>query len=1137
MEAENSMVVRLVCLFWAITSFSFAQKNSVSPKGKFNTVTYAKGHASFKNFSTEDGLPLDAFECSYIDQKGNLWLGTSGAGVCRYDGAKFVCISTQHGLTNDVVTSIFEDRNGNFWFGTYDGINRYDGKKITAYFENKGLEFKTVRSISEDRNGSLWFGTVNGITRFDGEQFTNPDSSNWLAHRPINASIVDRKGNIWFGAAGGLSRFDGKSFTNFAKEQGLETKEITSLFEDGAGNLWIGGYEGGVTRLDGHGTFRNFTQKDGLPSNSIWSIAQDHEGNLWFASSGGLTRYVSSHFITYTTSNGLPSNDLASISVDNDGNLWITSYNGGGLSLLSSLVTTSFSSLDLPALGKVRAIAENKKARVLWIGTEDGLVKYDGESFKKFDRTDGLPSAVILTLTKSRDDALWIGTLDGGLCKFNGKTCKTINNKDGLIANDIQAIYEDKNDNLWISYTEPGLTQYDGKSVKNFFAKSGLPKREVTCITEDAKGTLWVGTNGGGLSYLKGEKFITYTDAQGLPSKKILSIVSDNQGSLWIGTDQGISRYDGKTFLNFSLGNKWGANVIHELVFTATGELVLGTNFGLFVLFNFVSNTDGPHTFPASNQLSNKELNGYNPRFQEFSFASGYQIGSISGVGANALMVDQDESIWAATRSFGLVRFDLNSVRSSNIQPKVDIQRVTPSTEHFSWYSLLSDISTDSITRSFQEKTTYGRMLTSLERQALQKKMLAVRFDQISPFNTLPIGLTLPYAHNQLFFEFKVTGISANQEVSYQHILEGEDKEWSAWSKNTTATYNNLHEGSYTFMVRAMNLQANTVSKESISFSFFVTPPWYRTWWAYTGYVFAFFFSIVLGIQLNIRRLKAKNLELEAAVQDRTEEIATQNEELIAQQEEIVSQRDLVSMHNEHLEAEVVNRTKELVEYNQQLEQFAFISAHNLRAPVARILGLAQLLDLANDNYQEKDIIYPKLVSTAKELDGVVKDLNTILELKKHSDAFITEVELPTAVDIIRLNLEKEIAITHATITTDFSQVRSLHTVKPYIDSILYNLISNAIKYRHPGRAPVVHISTDKLENETCISVSDNGLGIDLSLFREKVFTPYKRFHSHVEGKGMGLYLVKTQMVLLGGKIEVESEVGRGTTFKAYFKN
>jgi signal transduction histidine kinase len=195
------------------------------------------------------------------------------------------------------------------------------------------------------------------------------------------------------------------------------------------------------------------------------------------------------------------------------------------------------------------------------------------------------------------------------------------------------------------------------------------------------------------------------------------------------------------------------------------------------------------------------------------------------------------------------------------------------------------------------------------------------------------------------------------------------------------------------------------------------------------------------------------------------------------------------------------------------------------------------LLEIFTPGQIEKEQIYPKLIRTTKELDNVVKDLNTILELKKNSDTYITIINLETEMASVLKNMEREIIFSHAKISTDFKQADKLNTVKPYLDSILYNLISNAIKYRHPNRDPVISIKTERTQSEICLSVADNGLGIDLAKHREKLFNLYSRFHLHIEGKGMGLYLVKTQMTTLGGRLEVESEVDRGTIFKAYFRS
>lgn len=314
--------------------------------------------------------------------------------------------------------------------------------------------------------------------------------------------------------------------------------------------------------------------------------------------------------------------------------------------------------------------------------------------------------------------------------------------------------------------------------------------------------------------------------------------------------------------------------------------------------------------------------------------------------------------------------------------------------------------------------------------------------------------------------------------------------------------------------------------------------------------------------------LERKNLELvmsrdEIKIQnnrlrEQSDELAAQNEELVQNGEEIASQRDLLSAQfsklqeaqttiedqnkeirsrNENLEAEVARRTKEILDYNHQLEQFAFISAHNLRAPVARILGLGQILELPSLHVSEKQNIIDRLVGTTIELDTVVKDLNKILEIRKDSQQPLTEVSIYEMLKLTEATLQHEIEESHTRISSDFSRAEIVRTVRPYLQSIIYNLVSNAIKYRHPRRDPQLTISSDVAGNFICITVSDNGMGIDLEQYKEKIFSLYKRFHFHTEGKGLGLYLVKNQIDSLGGRIEVESRVDEGSTFRVYFRN
>jgi signal transduction histidine kinase len=244
---------------------------------------------------------------------------------------------------------------------------------------------------------------------------------------------------------------------------------------------------------------------------------------------------------------------------------------------------------------------------------------------------------------------------------------------------------------------------------------------------------------------------------------------------------------------------------------------------------------------------------------------------------------------------------------------------------------------------------------------------------------------------------------------------------------------------------------------------------------------------------------------------------------------------------NTQLKTDVSTRTQELreankhlLEQNNQLEQFAFIAAHNLRAPLARILGLANIIKVSQSE-NDRELVMDKIVSSTHDLDHVVGDLNVILNIKKHTSN-LADVDLASVLERVKRTLEREIQSTHAVVTSDFHETSRVYAVAPYVESILYNLISNSIKYRDPHRIPFIVLQTKAEDDEICLLVTDNGLGIDLAKFRQNLFALYKRFHLHVEGRGLGLYLVKTQIESMGGTIDVKSTPNEGTTFEVRFR-
>jgi PAS domain S-box-containing protein len=230
--------------------------------------------------------------------------------------------------------------------------------------------------------------------------------------------------------------------------------------------------------------------------------------------------------------------------------------------------------------------------------------------------------------------------------------------------------------------------------------------------------------------------------------------------------------------------------------------------------------------------------------------------------------------------------------------------------------------------------------------------------------------------------------------------------------------------------------------------------------------------------------------------------------------------------------------TEDIFQRNQDLEQFANIISHNLRSPVANIIGLSNLI-LETDNLNKKD--HEKIISglafSTKKLDEIIIDLNYILELRQEINEKKQVIEFSNIVNDVTTSVKDMITGKNIIIETDFKAATSIFTVKSYLYSIFYNLISNSIKYRKSHGAAFIKIRSAMVEGGVAVTFEDNGIGIDLKMHGNKLFGLYKKFHSNMDGKGMGLYMVKTQVEILGGKINVRSEVDKGSVFQLNFKS
>jgi signal transduction histidine kinase len=247
-------------------------------------------------------------------------------------------------------------------------------------------------------------------------------------------------------------------------------------------------------------------------------------------------------------------------------------------------------------------------------------------------------------------------------------------------------------------------------------------------------------------------------------------------------------------------------------------------------------------------------------------------------------------------------------------------------------------------------------------------------------------------------------------------------------------------------------------------------------------------------------------------------------------------QNEEIRTLNENLESQVQSRTFELrntltslEKRNRDLDQFSHVISHNLRGPVANILGLGRVVNRKNLSDPFNMEVFDRLQGATQNLDSVVKDLSMILQVTDNQGIPKERVNVPDMIKCAEDMLRAEIDRSCVEIVVH-DRAKQLDTVKAYFESILYNLISNAIHYAMPSRVPKVKITTSMEGDMFKLQVEDNGTGINAADVK-KIFEPYKRLTIEGEGKGLGLYLVRTQLDVLGGSIEVASEEGKGSTF------
>lgn len=236
-------------------------------------------------------------------------------------------------------------------------------------------------------------------------------------------------------------------------------------------------------------------------------------------------------------------------------------------------------------------------------------------------------------------------------------------------------------------------------------------------------------------------------------------------------------------------------------------------------------------------------------------------------------------------------------------------------------------------------------------------------------------------------------------------------------------------------------------------------------------------------------------------------------------------------------EIHVEKTSKIIASQNSRLFNFAHIVSHNLRSHSSNLSLIVQLIN-DMETVEEKLELLDNIKDVSDSLNTTIEHLNEVVTIQTNVNQHKENVNFANTLQQVCTSISQIISTNNVSITPDFTEAKAVDYIPAYMDSILLNLITNAIKYRHPDRDPLISVTTriDYKDNDRIIlEIKDNGLGIDMEKFGDKIFGMYKTFHYNKDAVGIGLFITKNQIESLNGEIKVDSKLNEGTTFTIKF--
>ena len=1023
-----------------------------------------------------------------------------------------------------------------------------------------GLPDNAVRAIAQENSGIVWFGTELGLASWDGLQIrrylADDTDENSIAGSYVRAIELDSSNTLWVsGSDNGLSRYnrDTDDFENFQHTPGnlnsISSNTVTKIRKGAGDILWIA-TDKAIDKLNtnsqsvkSYPLFYNSQNDEWLSSSEsdIRALYVAKNKTVWAGGKNGILFYNSSkdQFELLPLRSGKQPTIL-SIAERNDDNLWIGTREG---LFIYSRATQKVTKFSFPKnVERVHSLLFDSE--YLWVGSSKfGIFRIDDKNNIVNIRPDktfknSLGDSVIFDLHLDHSGMIWIATYNAGVFLLNpnslafGSYNESLNSLECLVSADVRRALAIDDKNLLLG-TPYGLILVDllTKNCRTFQHRpddiSSLSHNGIYALSKISENEFLVGTTNGlnKFNFIKGT--FTRINHQEVTEGRlgVYSLMQDKE-KIFLATNKGVYLFFPKTSKFQEVKTNEGLPInshIFDIIKDTSSNIWFTSTKGLFKL-----NPNSTYAIPQDpiyEQLTGSEIWGIVEKTKNiiwlaieekglFEFNTELKtitsINDLLGIDIKngfAGLYSTENSIWISTYNRGLIRVNKSTTQASFFDSSDGL--------HSDLFNAKSHAKFPDGRLLFGGKTGFNIFnpksikenknapiisLTQLRRFGKpvipHKDYDGLKIDKhISEVNSL----SLTHRDTIFGFDFIATDYLQPEKITYSYLLEGFDQNWTETSsQNRGVTYNNVDPGDYTFRVKAKNSRG-IWSKENVALEISIAPaPWF-TWWAYTIYALISIFLIWFTFNKRTQWLKERAIDLESTVELRTKELATEKEKV----EQLLSRKN---------------------------EEFANVS-HEFRTPLTLILGpINQLVTKSKDK-----TLVSKLNIVQRNALRLLRMVDQLLNLETFRVKAITQ-KSPQAIG----KITQLVAEAFADLAEEKQITFNIETIEPVcfdftpdaFEKIILNLLSNAIKYTKPGGT--ITVSTTRIEQALYqIQVSDTGIGIA----KDKLENVFERFNrvmdensEQVTGSGIGLALVKSLVESHEGSVELESELGQGTT-------